>query len=266
MKPKTEQFLYYLLWSADQLMRPTFRNLNDSFETWAYRNGFLRQIEQLQRQRLIERRDPKSDERIYRLTAQGRLRALGGRDPVARWSRSWDGRWRLVLFDVPIAKNRLRSQLRRFLRENGFGYLQKSVWITPDPMTEEIEELREGIIDVESFIVLEARPCSGESNSDIVTGAWNFDQVNRLYQKHLEILSEKPKVRDGDRPHAMRLRIWGESERAAWKEAIAYDPLLPQGLLPRGYLGQRAWRERVTILRQAGYDLKRLQMTRSIGA
>ena len=55
MKPKTEEFLNLLLWSADQLMRPTFRNLTDSYESWAYRNGFMRQVATLERQQLLER-------------------------------------------------------------------------------------------------------------------------------------------------------------------------------------------------------------------
>src|SRR6266513_1066496 len=45
------------------------------------------------------------DDRLYRLTAQGRLHALGGRDPQEQWARPWDGRWRLVLFDVPTGQN-----------------------------------------------------------------------------------------------------------------------------------------------------------------
>ena len=40
VQPKTEELLNLLLWSTDQLMNPSFRNLTDSFETWAYRNGF----------------------------------------------------------------------------------------------------------------------------------------------------------------------------------------------------------------------------------
>jgi hypothetical protein len=31
---KTEEFLNLFLWSAEQLMRPTFRNLTDSYEAW----------------------------------------------------------------------------------------------------------------------------------------------------------------------------------------------------------------------------------------
>jgi hypothetical protein len=32
VKPRTEELLYFMLWSADRLMRPTFRNLTDSYE------------------------------------------------------------------------------------------------------------------------------------------------------------------------------------------------------------------------------------------
>ena len=40
----------------------------------------------------------------------------------------------MVVFDLPEAKNKLRVRLRRFLQEQHFGYLQNSVWITPDPL------------------------------------------------------------------------------------------------------------------------------------
>jgi DNA-binding transcriptional regulator PaaX len=113
MSSKTQEFLNLLLWSADMLARPTFRNLTDSYEAWAYRNGLLRQIGRLERQQFLERDAAAPDDRVYRLTAKGRLQAIGGRDPQARWSREWDGHWRLVVFDVPTARNSYRSRLRR---------------------------------------------------------------------------------------------------------------------------------------------------------
>jgi DNA-binding transcriptional regulator PaaX len=39
-----------------------------------------------------------------------------------------------VLFDVPTGQNAQRERLRRCLRDKGFGYLQNSVWISPDPL------------------------------------------------------------------------------------------------------------------------------------
>ena|SRR2546426_7985997 len=55
MNSKTEEFLNLLLWSAEVLARPTFRNLTDSYESWAYRNGLLKQVSRLERQQLLER-------------------------------------------------------------------------------------------------------------------------------------------------------------------------------------------------------------------
>jgi len=190
VKSKTEEFLYLLLWSADKLMWPTFRNLTDSYESWVYRNDLSRQVATLEQLQLLER-DPKATgARLYRLTEQGRLHALGGRDPAAQWSRHWDGRWRLVLFDVPMEQHVHRGRLRRYLRARRFGCLQGSVWITPNPVHGEREILTGGKINVESLLLLEARPCSGESDAEIVAGAWDFRVINRHYARHLNLLAQ----------------------------------------------------------------------------
>src|ERR1041384_4545776 len=89
-KPKTEELLYLLLWACDIAARPTFRNLTDSFESWAYRTGFHRQLATLERQHLLETSLKSGGGRLHRLTEAGRLMALGARDPIARWKRRWD--------------------------------------------------------------------------------------------------------------------------------------------------------------------------------
>ena len=53
-------------------------------------------------------------------------------------------------------QNARRERLRRYLRDKGFGCLQNSVWITPDPLAEERQVLGGGKIDVESLLLLEA--------------------------------------------------------------------------------------------------------------
>ncbi|MBM3888112.1 MAG: hypothetical protein FJ388_03195 [Verrucomicrobia bacterium] len=256
MQPKTEEFLNSLLWIADMLMRPTFRNLTDSYESWAYRNGLMRQVTRLEKSQLVERDQKMPDERVYRLTEQGRLHALGGRDPEARWSRHWDGRWRLVLFDVPTTENTRRDALRRYLREKGFGYLQNSVWVTPDLLQDEREILAGAKVNVESLLLLEARPCSGESDAEIVAGGWDFEGINRRYAHHLKTLDERPTKPLHDAAAAKSFQRWAAEERAAWLAAVMTDPLLPERLLPPGYLGRRAWQRRVAVLREAGRQMQ----------
>ena len=256
MKPQTEEFLNFLLWSADKLAKPTFRNLTDSYENWAYRNGLLRQAATLEEQQLVERDCTVLNDRVYRLTQQGRLHVLGGRDPRVRWSRKWDGRWRLVLFDVPITQNSHRKQLRRHLHDKGFGCLQNSVWVTPDSLVEESHVLIGGKVNVESLILLEARPCAGESDAEIVAGAWDFECINRRYARHLKILDERPGGTLGNETAAKALRRWAAAEREAWLDAVTNDPLLPERILPGDYIGQQAWQRRVEVLQEAGRQLR----------
>ena len=256
MQPKTEEFLNLLLWSAGNLTQPTFRNLTDSYEAWAYRTGLLRQVVQLEKNQFVER-DPKSPgDRLYRLTERGRLHALGGRDPEAQWSRHWDGKWRIVLFDMPMDRHIQRGRLRRYLRTRRFGYLQGSVWITPDPMRGEREVLAGGDINVESLLLLEARPCAGESDAQIVAGAWDFAAINQHYARHLKLLEQRPETALNNRAAAKALQRWASEERSAWQAAMETDPLLPKCLLPPGYLGCRAWQKRVQVLRHAGRQLQ----------
>ncbi|GBE16949.1 hypothetical protein BMS3Abin15_00773 [bacterium BMS3Abin15] len=52
--------------------------------------------------------------------------------------KNWDGKWRIVIFDIPIDRDRARGALRRKIKELGFRQLQKSVWIFPYECEDEI--------------------------------------------------------------------------------------------------------------------------------
>jgi len=54
----------------------------------------------------------------------------------------WDGKWRLVIFDIPDKKKLAREVLRCKLKELGFYLLQESVFIHPYPCEKEIEVVK----------------------------------------------------------------------------------------------------------------------------
>jgi DNA-binding transcriptional regulator PaaX len=255
VKPKTEEFLHFLLWSADHFLRPTFRNLTDSYESWAYRNGLWRQLAALEQQQLVEQTSRTPDDRVYRLTEAGRLHALGGRDPQAKWSRRWDGVWRLVMFDIPMERNTHRRKLRRYLHSRGFGCLQGSLWITPDPLVEERKTLAGGQTNVESLILFEGRTCAGEPDAQLVAGAWDWERINIRYTEHLKVLEKRPSGMLRDKEAAELLQKWAAAERVAWLAAVDLDPLLPERILPTGYLGREAWRRRTEAFAAAAQQV-----------
>ena len=55
----------------------------------------------------------------------------------------WDGKWRMVFFDVPERRRAERNILRNKLKELGFGEIQKSVFIHPFPCLDEINFITE---------------------------------------------------------------------------------------------------------------------------
>ncbi|TSC69285.1 MAG: phenylacetic acid degradation operon negative regulatory protein, partial [Parcubacteria group bacterium Gr01-1014_70] len=73
-----------------------------------------------------------------RKLAQYRARALKDGFVPERW----DGKWRIVIFDIVENRRRRRDWLRRELRHIGFVRLQNSVWITPYPCEEYISLLK----------------------------------------------------------------------------------------------------------------------------
>ena len=63
---------------------------------------------------------------------------------------SWDGKWRLIIFDVPTTKNRNRLAFSGKLKELGFIMVQKSVWAYPYECYEELITLRK-FYDIEKY-------------------------------------------------------------------------------------------------------------------
>ncbi len=56
---------------------------------------------------------------------------------------NWDGKWRIVMFDIPEKLRKLRDSLRLHFREVGLIELQKSVLVFPYPCSKEVEFILE---------------------------------------------------------------------------------------------------------------------------
>ena len=63
----------------------------------------------------------------------------------------WDGKWRLVIFDIPTYKHKNRQAFTEKLKELGFGMAQKSVWAYPFECYKELAIVRK-FYEVEKFV------------------------------------------------------------------------------------------------------------------
>ena len=232
-----EDVLLLLVFGLEQMTSRSLPRLTESYEAWEYRNRLRYHFRRLEAQQLIKREEG-AEGMVYRLTDVGQLAVAGGRHPEQCWNRPWDGRWRMVLFDLPAQQHKVRQRLWRWLRANHFGYLQNSVWIHPDPVPEVVAALGSFRDDVESFTVMEATCVAGAPDSSVVNGAWDFDELNQRYHAYLGAVKQ-PQGRTRGTRHA-----WLQQERLAWWHAVSLDPLLPRPLWPKGYLGGKAWQTR----------------------
>ncbi len=71
--------------------------------------------------------------KVARITKKGesKLDFLDKHDFKLKIPKKWDGRWRVVIFDIKESRKKTRSLLRLTLSQIGFRKLQNSVWIYP---------------------------------------------------------------------------------------------------------------------------------------
>ncbi len=92
---------------------------------------------------LIEAKD--DDEFFfYSLTDKGRRKVsrFELEDLAISIPLKWDGKWRIILFDVPEDKKSARNALSLALRSMGFWKLQDSAWVHPYDCAKEVTTLR----------------------------------------------------------------------------------------------------------------------------
>jgi len=99
-----------------------------------------KEIRNLYRSKLIKKQDNANGSITITLTEKGKLKALTYNfDKIKIDNTNWDGKWRLIVFDIPEKLKSGRNALRAKIKELGFYELQKSVWVYPYECRNEID-------------------------------------------------------------------------------------------------------------------------------
>lgn len=149
------QTLIDLSWHPYKLMYP-------SFPKEYSRKSINKAFGRLEKKGIIQR-GIMEDEVCIRLTEFGlnKFREKQERKiqkpNINKKDERWDGKWRVVIFDIPEENRRVREALRETLKLMEFYPLQKSVWVSKNDY---VKELRWWIRDLKltSFIkILETK-------------------------------------------------------------------------------------------------------------
>jgi hypothetical protein len=73
------------------------------------------------------------DGKRYQLTSKGEslLRRWRFADFKLFKPKKWDRKWRVIIFDIPEKKKKVREQIRHLFSQAGLRRLQDSVWVYP---------------------------------------------------------------------------------------------------------------------------------------
>lgn len=127
--------------------RQYFRTLRKLRKEWNKINqdNFNRSFRRLSQEKLIEEKILPDGSFKLVLTKKGKLEAkklsLLGSSIKFKKPKRWDGKWRIVLFDIPERDRAFRDILREHLRELKFFKLQHSVFVSPYPFEKPILDL-----------------------------------------------------------------------------------------------------------------------------
>lgn len=128
-----------------------------------HRKTLLYAIHSLYRQGLVAIDEDARGITSITLTAAGRQasQALRAASRLAR-PEGWDRKWRLILFDIPEGKKKLREAFRYQLRRMGFAEFQRSVFIYPYPCAREIDALTAQLGLHDHIVMVTAESVSNE--------------------------------------------------------------------------------------------------------
>ena len=169
----------------------------------------------------------------YRLTDKG-FSELCLEFPFFRFLKEkWDGKWRIISYEIPEKKREIRDRLRREMQGWGLGPWHRSFWLTPHPILPTLKALTSQKEEEKYIQAFEADHTFGDREFLIekVWGKSNLDKSYReLFKKWHEILSSEDEKVDKLR------KVISE-----YINLLRQDPGLPKELIGESWIGFEGW-------------------------
>ena len=140
-----------------EVLYPNIYRLRRIYERKKAKRYFAQFIDYLKRKGYIRIKNLEQKQGII-LTKKGTEKALKTRLRLKKRKRRSDGKWQMIIFDIPEKKRQLRDLLRENLRILGYRILQKSIWVCPYDILKDTERIiREYSLDpyVKLFLIEE---------------------------------------------------------------------------------------------------------------
>ncbi len=186
-------------------------------------------ISGLLKEELIE----KNEKGEYKITIKG-LKEIYLQFPFFRFlGDKWDGKWRVISYEIPEKKREMRDRLRRAMQGWGLGPWHRSFWITPHPIIANLKDLVFGKEEEKYIQSFDSEHVFGDREVLIekVWGKTSLDEKYReLFKAWHEILSSTE-----EKPAKLKKVL------ANYVNMLRLDPGLPKELVGEKWIGFEAF-------------------------
>ncbi len=154
--PITDQFLwdvYSVMREAGNILNSAYKPITmanylpgpkdptfDKYRKYKSDKQFAKLIYYLKIRNLIRVEKLKGKKAII-LTKEGISKALKASFVMEKIKKRKDGKWIMLIFDMPAKNKRARNLMREILYNLGYKLLQQSVWVTPYDVSDKTEKL-----------------------------------------------------------------------------------------------------------------------------
>jgi len=178
----------------------------------------------------------------YRLTNVG-FSQLCFQFPFFRFLKEeWDGKWRIISYEIPESKREIRDHLRREMQGWGLGPWHRSFWLTPHPVFERLKELVVGK-EEEKYIQAFSADHSFGQRAILIEKVWMIKELDKKYREmfkkwHDILASDVETNLDSPKNSKIEKFLQVISE---YVTLLREDPGLPKQLIGEQWIGFEAY-------------------------
>lgn len=197
----------------------------------------LSTLAQLSREQYLDK-ITSPDVPTYKLTAKG-FYDIVLTYPVFRFTQEkWDGKFRILSYEIPEKKRELRDKLRREVASWGLGPWHRSFWLTPHPIIDSLKALIRDKEEMQYVQAFEADHVFGV-REELIEKVWGKStrekEYRTLFKTWHSILSTH-----NDKIDKMKQVV------NSYIEILRTDPGLPKDLIGETWIGFEA----ITLFRE----------------
>ena len=221
-----------------QINRRRWRDDDDDYPDWLRppdynRDNFRRAVRRAQNRQYIEKRPAFGGAPELVLTDQGRTKILKTYPLLKLARRPWQGWWLVVTFDIPEIDKKIRESLRSQLTHIGFVQWQKSVYVSPHDIADDLTKvIRDNHLEDKVVPMIAKRILAG-SDWEFARRVFHIDNLEAEYQGIVKALAGGSAAKTAAAGFLRR-------QFNRYIKILQHDPFLPVGLVPQAGYGREA--------------------------